>query len=306
MTAKRDTPAPRPGVDVGRSGSQADTEEGTEERTIEFDVDAMSAELMDAIGGADDGAVASPVDDMSTGAATAQELNTRRARRNTLVSPIPSLLARSMRSAPTAPQAKPDAAARPAAGAPGSAQKTVADAAPQGIPAERESGGYSIEIGAQPVVDPHSARTVEQPLPKLGTVGTLVHKARFCLDAGDIGEAVLAASAAVFANERSPEPEVGDLADTAGGPLARIFTAGPASKVPVMNRSDAELDTTALDELHWALLRRMNGHLTLDEVFRATKIPAIDALKIAASLLRDGVIRVQDRTAPSSAAGTRA
>jgi hypothetical protein len=281
MTAKRNTPMPRPGVDVGRSASKPDIEEGTEERTIEFDIDAMSAELMDAIGGADDGAVASPVDDMSTGAATAQELTTRRARRNTLVSPIPSLLARSMRPGP-------------AAGA-GTAQKTVADAAPQGIPAERESGGYSIEIGAQPS-DPHTAQTAEQPLPKLGTVGTLVHKARFCLDAGDIGEAVLAASAAVFANERSPEPEVGDLADTAGGPLARIFTAGPASKVPVMNRSDAELDTTALDELHWALLRRMNGHLTLDEVFRATKIPAIDALKIAASLLREGVIRVQDRT----------
>jgi hypothetical protein len=69
-----------------------------------------------------------------------------------------------------------------------------------------------------------------------------------------------------------------------------------------MNRSDAEVDTIELDELHWALLRRMNGHLTLDEVFRATKIPAIDALKIAASLLRDGVIRVQDR----SSTGTRA
>ncbi len=98
------------------------------------------------------------------------------------------------------------------------------------------------------------------------------------------------------ANERTPEADVGDLTDTAGGPLARIFIAGPVSKVPVMNRSDAELDTIALDELHWALLRRMNGRLTLDEVFRATKIPAIDALKIAASLLRDGVIRVQDRT----------
>jgi hypothetical protein len=287
---------------VGRPASEADTEEGTEERTIEFDVDAMSEQLMDVEGGADDGAVARPVDDKSTGAATPQELNTRRARRNTLVSPIPSLLAMSMRPAAPGTEAKPvPAVAPPAAGAPGAVQKTVADTAPHAIPAQRESVGYSIEIGAQPV-DPHSARTTEQPLPKLGTVGTLVHKARFCLDAGDIGEAVLAASAAVFANERSPEPAVGDLADTAGGPLARIFTAGPASKVPVMTRSDAELDTTELDELHWALLRRMNGHLTLDEVFRATKIPAIDALKIAASLLRDGVIRVQDRTAP----GTRA
>ena len=244
----------------------------------------------------------SRVEDKSTGAATPQELNTRRARRNTLVSPIPSLLAQSMRPAATTPTRPP---APPAAGTPGTAQKTVAEPAPQAVPAKRESVGYSIEIGAQPV-DPHSARTAENPLPKLGTVGTLVHKARFCLDAGDIGEAVLAASAAVFANERSPEPEVGDLADTAGGPLARIFIAGPASKVPVMSRSDAELDAIELDELHWALLRRMNGHLTLDEVFRATKIPAIDALKIAASLLRDGVIRVQDRTAPGLPTGTRA
>jgi len=301
MTAKRNTPTPRPVAGVGRSGSDPDIEEGTEERTIEFDVDAMSAELV-AEASHGGGAVATVVEDNSTGAATPQDLASRRGRRNTLVSPIPSLLAQSMKpvSAPTGSPARP-AATLPAPGPAASAQKTVLEGAPQGIPAERDTGAYSMEVGAQPT-DAHSAPTAEQPLPKLGTVGTLVHKARFCLDAGDIGEAVLAASAAVVANERHPEPGVGDLADTAGGPLARIFTAGPASKVPVMNRSDAELDTIALDELHWALLRRMNGHLTLDEVFRATKIPAIDALKIAASLLRDGVIRVQDRTAP----GTRA
>jgi hypothetical protein len=272
MTGKRETPTPA---------------EGTEERTVEFDVDAMGEELIDVASG---GAVATPVDDNSTGAATAQDLALRRGRRNTLVSPIPSMLAKSMK--PIAAPAPPEAARAPAGAE--AAPKAVATAS-QAISVERESGGYSMEIGARPA-DPHSAPTAEHALPRLGTVGTLVHKARFCLDAGDIGEAVLAASAAVMANERSPEPEVGDLNDTAGGPLARIFTAGPASKVPVVNRSNAELDTTELDELHWALLRRMNGHLTLDEVFRATKIPAIDALKIAASLLREGVIRVKDRT----------
>ena len=46
MTAKRNTPTPRPVAGVGRSGSDPDIEEGTEERTIEFDVDAMSAELV--------------------------------------------------------------------------------------------------------------------------------------------------------------------------------------------------------------------------------------------------------------------
>jgi hypothetical protein len=322
-----------------RSG-QAEREELTEERTIEFDVDSMNEELLGVEAelvrdGLDGGAVAAEVEDNSTGAASPRDLSVRRARRNTLVSPIPSMLAKSMRPAHSSPQVRPAPAPAPAApsvtpraavpaapsvtpraavpAAPSVTPRAAVPAAPsvtprapvpaaavaassQGIPVERgESRSYSVEIGAQPR-DAHSAPTAEQPLPKMGAVGILVHKARFSLDAGDIGAAVLAASAAVVANERSPEPEVGDLNDTAAGPLAPIFTAGPASKVPVMNRSGVELDTIELDELQWALLRRMNGRLTLDEVFRATKIPAIDALKIAGVLLRDGVIRVEDRS----------
>ncbi len=302
MTVRRETPTPRPVIGAGRSASEEEPEEATEERTIEFDVDTLVEELRDAEAerdAADGAAVATEIEDKSAGAGTPRELAARRGRRNTLASPIPSMLARSMRPAPASPHVRPaaspvpEAAARAARGegVPGAGVDTGVHA----IPAERESRGYSIESGARPV-DAHSAPTAEQAIPKLGAVGTLVYKARFCLDAGDIAEAVLAASAAVAANEQSPEPAVGDLNDTAGGPLARIFTAGPVSKVPVMNRSDAELETVALDELHWALLRRMNGRLTLDEVFRATKIPAIDALKIAAALLRDGIIRVQDRT----------
>ncbi len=304
----------------------AEREELTEERTIEFDVDSMSEELLGVEAelireGLDGGAVAAEVEDNSTGAASPRDLSVRRARRNTLVSPIPSMLAKSMRpaasSAPARPIAVPTPAA-PAAGprasapvAPAATPRAPVPAAPavtprapipaavvagaRGIPAERESRGYNVEVGALPR-DAHTAPTAEQMIPKLGPVGILVQKARFSLDGGDIGAAVLAASAAVVANERSPEPEAGNLNDTAAGPLAPIFTAGPASKVPVMNRSGVELDTTELDELHWALLRRMNGHLTLDEVFRATKIPAIDALKIAGALLRDGVIRVEERS----------
>ena len=292
----------------------ADREELTEERTIEFDVDSMSEELLQVEAelvreGLDGGAVAVEVEDNSTGAASPRDLTVRRARRNTLVSPIPSMLAKSMRPPPSSAPARPVAAPEPAVPsgtprAPAPAARLVTPRAPvpaavviraQAVPAERESRGYSVELGAQPR-DAHSAPTAEQMIPKLGPVGILVQKARFSLDGGDIGSAVLAASAAVVANERSPEPEAGNLNDTAGGPLAPIFTAGPASKVPVMNRSNVELDTIALDELHWALLRRMNGHLTLDEVFRATKIPAIDALKIAGALLRDGVIRIEERS----------
>lgn len=293
----------------------AEREELTEERTIEFDVDSMSEELLGVEAelvreGLEGAAVATEIEDNSTGAATPRDLSVRRARRNTLVSPIPSMLAKSMRPGSSPPQTRTAPAPTPAASTvtprapappapsvtPRAAVPAAVAASAQGIPVERgENRSYSIEIGAQPR-DAHSAPTTEHPLPKMGAVGILVHKARFSLDAGDIGAAVLAASAAVVANERSPEPEVGNLNDTAAGPLAPIFTAGPASKVPVMNRTGAELDTVELDELQWALLRRMNGRLTLDEVFRATKIPAIDALKIAGVLLRDGVIRVEERS----------
>jgi hypothetical protein len=306
MTAKGEPPTTGSTTGAEQPASDEGLDEPTDETTIEFDVDAMGAELfeVEAASGRETtgrAIVAKVIDDnRSTGAIATRELAVRRGRRSTLVSAIPSLLAKSMRPEPVRPRARssgapPGARTSAPAGEPADLTQPAVDVDALAIPVESESRGYGVEVGAVPA-NVHTAPTAEQVIPRLGTVGTLVQKARFCLDAGDVTEAVLAASAAVAANEQSPEVDVGDLTDMAGGPLAPIFTAGPISKVPVMNRSDAELDTMALDELHWALLRRMNGHLTLDEVFRATKIPAIDALKIAASLLREGVIRVQDRT----------
>jgi hypothetical protein len=263
-------------------------------------------------------AVAEMIDDGSAGAATPFEKATRRERRDTLPSALPSLLARSMRRVgvprPDRPPGPPpgrlavgpiaqrgalaNALARdPAAPAAEHSDVTrrVVGAEAHAIPSERHSAGYSIEMGAEAMGDVHSAPTAEQRISSLAMVGTLVKKACSSLDAGDVAQAVLAASAAVEASGGSVEGELGDLNDTASGPLARIFTAGPISKVPVTRLSDAQLDALVLDELHWALLRRLDGQLTFDQVFRATKIPAIDALKIAAALLRDGVIAVHDR-----------
>jgi len=335
MTSKREAPTPGPvgsestaRNDLEGDAAQASAEDGAEESTEEWTVDALSDELveLDPDGraeGSGRAVVAAVIDDGSTGAAAATpvEKAARRARRDTVPSVLPSMLAKSMRPAnaplpgrppgpppgrpaasvvlaqATAPAASSLPARDPAAPAAAHADVTrkVVDADAGAIPSERHSAAYSIEMVAQVTGDVHTAQTAEQQIPSTSPVATLVKKACFCLDAGDVAEAVLAASAALEASDERVDSEVGDLTDTASGPLARIFTAGPISKVPVTNRSDAELDTLALDELHWALLRRLDGQLTFDQVFRATKIPAIDALKIAAALLRDGVIRVHDR-----------
>jgi hypothetical protein len=218
--------------------------------------------------------------------------------------PSPFAVPIAIGAAPTAPMPVRDPAAPSVEHV--EVTRRVPDSALDGAP-DDHSATYGVEVVARaPGVavagadadDVHDAPTAEQDVQVLGPVAALVKKACFCLDVGDVAQAVTAAAAALAASEESDgqvENNVANLADTASGPLARIFTAGPISKVPVMNRSDAELDSLSLDELHWALLRRLDGKTTFDEVFRATKIPAIDALKIAASLLRDGVIRVDDR-----------
>ena len=325
MTLKGQTPTPSPiGEPESTARNDLPEEESPEESTEEWTVEALGDALVefDPESGDDSSGravVDQVIDDGSTGAATPVEKAARRARRDTIPSAVPSLLAKSMRPTgmplPGRPPGPPPG--RPAVSTAGAQRPTpasvlerdpaapaaehsdvtrkVVDADTRAIPSERHSAAYSIEMIAQATADVHSAPTAEQQIPSHSAVATLVKKACICLDAGDVAEAVLAASAAIEASAENVDSEVGDLTDTASGPLARIFTAGPISKVPVINRSDAELDTLALDELHWALMRRLDGQLTFDQVFRATKMPPIDALKIAAGLLRDGVIRVHDR-----------
>jgi hypothetical protein len=319
-------------------GAVAATEESTEEWNVEDMGDEfieMSAGTRAETSGR--AIVARVIDDHSSPALSAPERAIRRERRATVESVVPSMLAKSMRpstvvqhrpaplppfkvTAPAAPAPSPFAVPMPIGAAPTAPMPVRDPAAPsvehvevtRRVPdsaldgaLDNHSASYGVEVvalatgpAAAGADDVHDAPTAEQDIQVLGPVAALVKKACFCLDVGDVAQAVTAAAAALVASEQSNgqvESNVANLTDTASGPLARIFTAGPISKVPVMNRSDVELDSLSLDELQWALLRRLDGKTTFDEVFRATKIPAIDALKIAASLLRDGVIRVDDR-----------
>jgi hypothetical protein len=307
MKSRRDTPAAV--LPAQRNTSPEDgPDEPTDERTIEWDVEQMGDDLLEVAGHTPaeetgHAIVADAVEDESAAAKSPAELQVRRARRDTVPSVVSSMLAKSMR--PAVEGARPREPGAPAVER-HEITRRVVDSDRRGIPIERHgSSSYSIELVTSGAVDVHTAPTAERPIPQLGPVARLVDKARCCLDAGDVAAAVITAAQAIALDEASAEAEVANLTDTASGPLARIFTAGPISKVPVLNRSDAEMDTLAVDELHWALLRRLDGQITLDEIFRATKIPAVDALRIAAALLRDGVLRIDDR-AHSGGAAARA
>ena len=76
--------------------------------------------------------------------------------------------------------------------------------------------------------------------------------------------------------------------------LARVFAAfvGPLGEVPVLSRRIDEIAAIPLDERRRAVVARVDGVRTLDQVLDGARIPATDALRVAASLLRAGIIRV--------------
>jgi len=249
-------------------------EEPAEETTVDCDLD-------------DFGRVIADIQDDSAGARTPQELAARRARRTTVTSRVPSELARSMQLEALARRAREPAAAalltqEPARRSDGAIP--VARRADDTIPIEL-SGSYTVET-----IFPSAA--TEAPLP----VAALVERACACANRGEIGEALVAAADAIALNDRRAEVDPGQLKDIVRGPLAPIFAlGGQPNRTPVVARSETELDALVLDELHWALLRRIDGQRTVDQIFAATKIPPIEALQVTASLFRSGVIRIENR-----------
>ena len=306
------SPPDRPEARVTTPDEGEEPEELTEERTIEWDVSEMSDALLEIAPEPpspepEEAIVSAPIEDESAGARSPRDLATRRHRRDTVPSLVPSILAKAAVAARRRDPPAPDTGAPRSGAIPPAATKTgqpqgrrpFADRT-DGVPTRRDSDGPPVQRVAprSPFADVHTLPTIENPVPVLGPVAMLVLKVRRCLQAGDVAQAVLAASGAMLASQSHAEPELGDLTDSIRGPLAPIFLAGPAGKIPVINRSEIELDGLTLDELGWALLRRLDGRSTLGQVLGATKIPPIEAMQLAASLLRDGVIRIDDRASP--------
>ena len=200
-----------------------------------------------------------------------------RERRPTLVSSIPAQLARAMMAEVAhagAPAPVPHEVTRRV-----DARELDLDVV---VEREESTSTYSVEL-----VD-------EQALPPRAQVEALVEEARSFMDRGNLGAAVIAADQALAEAAKANVPEIGDLIKAARPLFDRIFAAyvGLLGQVPVRARTVEQLIGQELGERTNYLLASVDGVKTLEQLSASTGIPPVEAMRIAASLLAAGIVRV--------------
>jgi|HubBroStandDraft_2_1064218.scaffolds.fasta_scaffold30692_2 hypothetical protein len=122
----------------------------------------------------------------------------------------------------------------------------------------------------------------------------LIDLARAALDEGDLTAAVNAAEGALREADEAPPPGIVEVIEPARPLLARVFGAyvGPLGGVPVLAPRSAEIARARLGERERALIGRIDGTRTLEELFDGSGVGSTDALRIAARLIRAGAVRI--------------
>ena len=122
----------------------------------------------------------------------------------------------------------------------------------------------------------------------------LIDVARAALDEGDLTAAVNAAEGALHEADEAPPPGIVEVIEPARPLLARVFAAyvGPLVGVPVLAPRAAEIARVRLGERERALIARIDGMRTLEELFDGSGVGSTDALRIAARLIRAGAVRI--------------
>ncbi|HET6147833.1 MAG TPA: hypothetical protein VFH68_09895 [Polyangia bacterium] len=204
-----------------------------------------------------------------------------RERRPTMVSSIPAELAKSMM---------------------GELHDTRAPATMEGEPTRPLTDSSQPKGSAagptEEVVDTYSVELIDDDpeLPPLEHIQSLIDRARTLLENGNLGGAVMAADQTLAEAAKAPQADVAVAALVkAARPLFdRIFAdyVGLLGQTPVRMRSDADLVGQELGERTKYLLAHIDGKQTLEEVSANSGIPPVEAMKIAASLLAAGIVRV--------------
>jgi hypothetical protein len=120
-----------------------------------------------------------------------------------------------------------------------------------------------------------------------------IDEARAAMDAGDLATAVMAAEAALREAEEAPPPGIVEVIEPARPLLTRVLATyvGPTSGLPILAPRADDI-ASRLAERDRALLRRVDGQHTLEELFDGSGLGAMDALRIVARLIRVGAIRI--------------
>jgi len=208
------------------------------------------------------------------------EIDMARDRRVTLTSPIPAILAESMaRDRLTTPRRHVTTPRRdPAAPLPERPEQTrrVGD-----------SDGVKPGPGQTPKSDVGVA-------PWRQRAAQRIDEARAALDAGDVGAAVIAADAAMQEADEAPPPGIIEVIEPARPLLTRVFATyvGPTNGLPILAPKANEIARQRLGERERAVMRRIDGNRTLEELFDGSGLGSMDAMRLVARLIRSGAIRI--------------
>jgi hypothetical protein len=248
-------------------------EQPAPERVHAMDDDGFDDEVVER--GDDDSVPRAIHDPMQTA-----EVDIVRDRRVTLLSPIPAILAESMGQAPP-----------PAESA--SRDESVPVAIPRGGEHTRrvgESGRHRVT----PVRGSSLAQADAELAPWRQRAARHIDAARAALDAGDLTTAVTAAEAAMQEGDEAPPPGIVEVIEPARPLLTRVFTAyvGPLNALALLAPRAAEIAASRLGPRERALLARVDGKRTLEELFDGSGLGSTDAMRLAARLLRAGAIRI--------------
>ena len=252
-----------------RDRSASRPEPATRERSVTEEIDPEVSEREQAPSAADPMAGQRP---RFTGKTLKTvEIDVRRDRRATVSSPIPAAIAESMLAA--RPSLRDPAAPNPE---PPERTRRVGDSDRQ--PAASDSG---------PMGDATVAARRQR-------AALRVDEVRSALDAGELTDAVAAAEAALREADEAPPPGIVEVIEPARPLLTRAFAAyvGPPGGVPVLAPRAPEIARARLGDAERALLARVDGVRTLEEIFDGSGLGSLDALRIAARLIRSGAIRV--------------
>jgi hypothetical protein len=206
------------------------------------------------------------------------EINLDRDRRDTLTSPISALIAESMTEVSEVMPGRDPAAPRPEGD---ELTRRVGDSDRQPTPRDR-SRAYAAEVSN----DPNTARRVR--------AARLIDQARALMESGALAGAVVAAEQALDEAERATAPGIAEVIEPSRPLLAQVFSSfvGPLTEVPVMAKRLQDISPMALDDRRRAVIGLVDGVRTLEQILDAARLHAGDGLRIAASLLRAGIIRV--------------
>jgi hypothetical protein len=206
------------------------------------------------------------------------EINVERDRRKTLTSPISALIAESMSDVSEVKSGRDPAAPRPEGH---ELTRRVGDSDRQPVPRDG-SQGYSVEVSTDA-----NARARNR-------AAHLIDQARALLASGALAGAVVAAEQALDEAERAAPPGIAEVIEPARALFTQVFSTyiGPLDEVPVMAKRMQDISPMALDDRRRAVLAQVDGVRTLAQILDGARLHATDGLRIAASLLRAGIIRV--------------